>query len=257
MVGAAFLGIAFVRGVILSGRWFVSAEPRDVVRFARWTGIVVAAGLAVYLVVSGRIAWALGAASAALPLLLRLWQAHRAVRGYARMAGVGGRGHRSRVETAGLRMTLDHDSGHLDGEVRTGRFAGRRLSDLDRGELLALLAAWRDEPGTRQVLEAYLDRCHPDWRNDPGAPSGPATSGDATSGGEHPDGERSRPATPPGSGAMSREEALAVLGLPPDAGEDEIKAAHHRLIAGLHPDRGGSNWLAANVNEARRVLLGR
>ena len=56
--------------------------------------------------------------------------------------------------------------------------------------------------------------------------------------------------------AMTREEAYAVLGLQPGASEQEIRAAHRRLMRGAHPDGGGSDWLASRVNQARDVLLG-
>jgi curved DNA-binding protein CbpA len=55
---------------------------------------------------------------------------------------------------------------------------------------------------------------------------------------------------------MSRAEALAVLGLDESAGPDEVKAAHRRLIVLVHPDRGGTPYLAARLNQARDVLLG-
>ena len=58
------------------------------------------------------------------------------------------------------------------------------------------------------------------------------------------------------SSAMSRAEALKVLGLDEGAMEDDIRAAHRRLILQNHPDKGGSSYLAAKINEARRVLLG-
>jgi hypothetical protein len=57
-------------------------------------------------------------------------------------------------------------------------------------------------------------------------------------------------------GGMDRAQALAVLGLPEAASEAEISAAHRRLITSLHPDQGGSDFLAAQINEARDVLLG-
>jgi len=57
-------------------------------------------------------------------------------------------------------------------------------------------------------------------------------------------------------GTMTREEALQILGLKPGAGAAEIKAAHRRLMAAAHPDRGGSDWIAARLNQARDVLLG-
>jgi hypothetical protein len=50
-------------------------------------------------------------------------------------------------------------------------------------------------------------------------------------------------------------EASALLGLPRDAGADAIRAAHRRLIASVHPDRGGTEALAAKINAARDTLL--
>jgi hypothetical protein len=63
-----------------------------------------------------------------------------------------------------------------------------------------------------------------------------------------------RPAAPGGS--MTREEAFQVLGLKPGATEADIRAAYHRLMRAAHPDAGGSDWLAARINQARDVLLG-
>ena len=56
---------------------------------------------------------------------------------------------------------------------------------------------------------------------------------------------------------MTREEAYAILGLAPGADEQAVKAAHRHLMASFHPDRGGSDYLAALINRARDCLLGR
>ena len=58
------------------------------------------------------------------------------------------------------------------------------------------------------------------------------------------------------SNLMSRDEAYQVLGLQAGASKAEIRDAHRRLMRGAHPDAGGSNWLAARINQARDILLG-
>ena len=149
-------------------------------------------------------------------------------------------GQKSEVRTDALEMELDHDSGHMEGRCLKGQFAGRTLSSLSDEDLLVLLEELRgsDEQGA-VLIEAYLDRRAQGWREGPEEP--PGTS-------QAPRG---------GRGRMTREEAYAVLGLAKGASEDEIRAAHRKLMMKLHPDQGGSTYLAARINEAKDVLLGR
>jgi hypothetical protein len=148
-------------------------------------------------------------------------------------------GQTSRVTTDTLEMELDHDSGRMDGRCLKGRFAGRRLSSLSQGDLVQLLEEIRgsDAQGAT-LIEAYLDRFWPHWRD----------------GNEEE--SRAQPRTGR-AGRMSREEAYEALGLKPGAGEEEIRAAHRRMMKKVHPDQGGSDYLAARINEAKDVLLGR
>lgn len=169
------------------------------------------------------------------PLLPRLWaglQRAKAARGPTP-------GSTSRVEADWLRMTIDHDTGKLDGEVLNGVFQGRPLDSLAPGELLDLLSECRrNDPEAARLLEAYLDRrLGGDWRHggDPGA-------------GARESGSTEAPMTAP--------QALQILGLEPGATRDAIVDAHRRLIQKLHPDRGGSSYLAAQINRAKDVLLG-
>jgi hypothetical protein len=142
-------------------------------------------------------------------------------------------------------MRLDHASGRMSGRVRRGPFAGRELAELSLPELFALMAECRATDGESvPLLEAWLDRAAPDWREQE-AWEGPGAGGDAGGGGSARQG-----------GRMSRADAYAVLGLAEGATPAEIRAAHRRLMRGAHPDQGGSDWLAARINEARDVLLG-
>jgi len=143
----------------------------------------------------------------------------------------------SAVESTYLRMTLDHRSGAMAGTVRRGRFAGYDLDGLDLGDLLALLAELQqDDADGARLLTAWLDRSEhaSTWRE-------AAQSG------------RGRQAEP--SSGMSRQQAADILGVAADADEASIKAAHHRLMAANHPDKGGSPWLARQINLARDTLL--
>ena len=143
------------------------------------------------------------------------------------------------MRTDALEMALDHDSGHMEGRILKGQFAGRTLSSLSDEDLLVLLEELRgsDEQGAI-LIEAYIDRRPQGWRE------GPEDAARA---------EARQPRA--GAGRMTREEAYAVLGLAKGANEDEIRAAHRKLMMKLHPDQGGSTYLAARINEAKDVLL--
>ncbi|MEM7428085.1 MAG: DnaJ domain-containing protein [Pseudomonadota bacterium] len=151
-------------------------------------------------------------------------------------------GQTSSVRTKVLAMELDHDSGDMNGEVLAGPLAGRKLSDLELDELTVLMdecIAAGDQ--SQALLEAYLDRAHPDWRGD-------ASSDSAGGAGDRRTGT--------GSARMSRDEAYDILGLERGASNEEIVAAHRRLMKQFHPDQGGSDYLAARINQAKDLLLG-
>ncbi|HSO43608.1 MAG TPA: hypothetical protein VLR47_12360 [Rhodospirillales bacterium] len=241
MLTFLLVGLAALGGFLLLARWYTRVDARTLLKVLRRVGIALIVVAVLALIVTGRFGLALGAAAFLLPWAIRALGTAGANAGYAGLPGGGpASSGNSSIRTRFLDMRLDHASGQLDGEIVTGTQAGRRLSDIDQALLIALLAEYRREDAqSAQLLEAYLDRTFPDWRQH--APG---------------QGEQAHPGT--GEPAtMSREDALRILGLEAGAGEAEIKAAYHRLIAGLHPDRGGSDYLAAQVNRARDVLLGR
>jgi hypothetical protein len=144
-------------------------------------------------------------------------------------------GQTSQVRSHFLEMTLDHDSGALSGRIVAGPHAGRLLDDFDLGELAAMIPSFDGE--SVALLESYLDRRFPAWREN--------AQGNSASG------QRRAPSR----GKMTDEEAYQILGLQPGAGRDEIGRAHRALMKKLHPDQGGSTYLAARVNEAKDTLL--
>ncbi len=239
--------VALGTGGLLFALWLLRLVANAPVPALRqgllWSAGTAGAAFLLLMLASGRAPQVIGALGLLAPFAYRWWQNRRAARrfGARTAAGGGGNGGESRVETATLEMRLDHRTGQMSGRVRgAGPQAGRELAELSRAELLALLAACRaDDPDSAPLLEAWLDRADPDWRG--GAEAGDGRAEDARAA--------------PGGGRMSRQEALAVLGLAEGASEDEIRAAHRRLMRAAHPDGGGSDWLAARINEARDVLL--
>jgi len=177
---------------------------------------------------NGRLLQALPALLPLLPLALRLWRGWRSARRFGAPGAAGGGARETAVETAMLAMRLDLDSGTLSGRVRQGRWAGRELGEMQVAEVLALRTeCLTADPESVPLLESWLDRAHPGWRQ----------------------------ATPPDDMAMDRATALALLGLQDGASPAEIRAAHRRLMRQAHPDHGGSAEQAARLNQARDVLL--
>ena len=234
------LGCGVLIGLVLLASWFAWADPKTVVKGLRWIGAIAAILILLLLFFGGArvLSWAL------LPLLLLLFARLGMVRNIMnrmKAAGGGTPGQVSSVTTRYLRMTLDHDTGAMEGRVVHGAYQGRELRDLGREELLAL---WREccveDEDSARVLEAYLDRTYgAEWRQAAGA------------GSDEQGGETAR-----SSAAMSRAEALEMLGLEEGCSADDIKKAHHRLMRKVHPDAGGSTYLATKINEAKALLLG-
>ena len=204
-------------------------------------GVGVALAVVIFLTVTGRMHW-LGAAVTGLlvmvrqlaPTLIRLFPMFASMKLFGQKSPSSGQS--STVESEILRMQLDHDSGELQGEVLQGSYKGWRLVDMTREQLQELLHYCNNrDADSSQLLESYLAQRFP---------------------GEAPFEERSRSSGSESRGNMSRREALAVLGLDEAAGKEEIIGAHRKLIQKLHPDRGGNDYLAAKINQAKDLLLG-
>lgn len=231
-------GIAVVILIWWLSKLFVGLDPKKLARVAKTGGGLLSMGVAALLMIRGRLDMALFVGGIGAWLLG--WSAY----------GPGGMrfpwgndtaetpGARSRVQSGLLEMELDHDSGAMTGKVRAGAFAGRDLDTLGLAEIASLMRdCLAQDPEGARLLEAYLDRRSPGWRED-------AQS--------HRDaGQRGAP----GAGAMTKEEAYEILGLQPGASQEAIREAHRSLMKRIHPDAGGSSGLAARVNQAKDVLV--
>ena len=231
-------------------RWFLKTPPSQIAGWLKGALIYIGVGLLVLLAVSGRLNWVIpliGAMVAVFarslphllryaPLLHRLW-IQLQTRG---SSSANEASDQSTVEARFIRMQLDHQTGELDGQVLEGRFTGKYLHEIPLDQLVEFYkACMAKDQESAQLVEAYLDRVHgTEWkemfRDDDGRGWSAST-------------ER---------GPMNKDEAFRILGLRPGASDDAVKQAHRRLIQKLHPDRGGSDYLAAKINQAKDVLLG-
>jgi hypothetical protein len=226
------LGLAALLLFLLVARAYTVANPQVLARQLRIGAGVAVLGGAFFLVLRGAVGYAVSLAALGWWLLWGGGGPNWGGYGAPRSAG-----QTSRIQTEHLEVELEHDTGHMRGRVLKGALAGRELEYLSPMEMVQL---WQDcrfaDPQSAQVLEAYLDRVHPAWREDMARAGG--DSGTA-------------------GGRMSRAQALDVLGLREGASEGDIRRAHRDLMMKLHPDRGGSTFLAAKLNEAKDVLLGK
>lgn len=226
------LGFAALIAVLLLTRAYTMADPRLLARRLRIGAGVVLLAAAAVLVFRGFAGFAMSLAAFAAWLI---W-------GFGSNAWDGAdlrtsSGDTSRVTTDHLELELEHATGHIRGRVLKGPFAGRELESMAPAEIAQL---WQDcrfaDPQSAQIIEAYLDRVHPTWREDMS--------------------RAEQPSAAPG-GRMTRAQALQILGLAEGASEEDVRRAHRELMQKLHPDRGGSSYLAAQINEAKAVLLGK
>jgi hypothetical protein len=192
----------------------------------------------IILTLMGKMHWvgaaltgALVLARQTLPLLIRILPMLGGLRGQNGNAS----GKQSEVSSRILRMMLDHDSGDLSGVVLEGTYRDWLLEELEREQLDDLMAfCQREDADSAQLLASYLEQRFPD---DAGHTEHNSHGGTANAAG------------------VTRAEALAVLGLGEGASEEDIVAAHRTLIQKLHPDRGGNDYLAAKINEAKDFLI--
>jgi hypothetical protein len=230
-MGPIILGVIVLLVAVWALYGFARVDPKVAAQVMRKSGGIAALAGAVFLTARGQVGLAVPLGFAGLSLLG--W-----VPG---MASLGKRMNKSTGQTSQVRsdfieMELDHDTGAMRGRVLKGRMEGVTLDALDVPALMSLLPEIDEE--SRALLMAYLDRREPGWR-------------------EHADAGAAAGARDVNSGKMTEEEAYQILGVQPGASAAEIGRAHRALMKKLHPDQGGSTYLAARVNQAKDLLLKR
>lgn len=170
-----------------------------------------------------------------LPTILRLMPLWQMLKSRTSFGASRPPGQTSTIRTEFLSMELDHDTGNMDGMVLKGNYSGHKLSTLSQSDLIVILGECSHDSDSSQVLQAYLDRNHPAWRDQSVGSGNVGHNGDES--------------------IMTRTLALEILGLPETAGKSEIVKAHRHLMQKMHPDRGGSDYLAKKINTAKDYLL--
>ncbi len=221
--------------LLLGLRW-IFRQPLRV----RWMWLIgfVSAGL-LALVVIGKAHWIVAVIGVALPFVRRLWLLLRYVPFLASLGSYAGFRNRSmpRFESEWLRLEFHIVYRRLDGIVLKGNFEGKRLSQMSDEDLEQLLQSLRqNDPKGALLLRSYLVQARM---------RGEANQGTA---GEEQAFARSQ--------SMTTEEALLILGVTKNASKEEITKTYKILMQRLHPDRGGSNYLAEKINLAKKTLLG-
>jgi hypothetical protein len=234
-------GAGLLIGFYYYARWSRQVSPAQSLKLLRWTGVVVGLVLLLVLTARGGSVLTLPLLGALIPALWRwrvLWDG---VPGASPQEADDGstKSSSSRVETLYLRMVLNHATGELKGRILRGRFEGVELRRLQLRDLLLLYRECQSDAQSVAVLEAYLDYVHKGlWR-------------------EQYAREQQEASWSASEKAMDLREAYEVLGLQPGASLEDIKAAHRRLVQRVHPDQGGSTYLAAKINRAKDLLLGK
>jgi hypothetical protein len=225
-----FFGIVVLVLLLWGLNGFAKADPKYLVKVLRPAGGILALAAAAFLFVRGELQIAIPLGLTGLGMLG--WGPFASTGWFQRTQKTPGQA--SKVKAPFIEMELDHDTGAMRGTILAGRHRGASLDSLETSTLLGLLPEF--DADSRALLAAYLDRREPGWRDD--AQEGAAAG------------------TGPGrSSKMTEEEAYQILGLAPGASEQDISRAHRSLMKKLHPDQGGSTYLAAQINEAKEVLL--
>ncbi|PIE43897.1 MAG: molecular chaperone DnaJ [Gammaproteobacteria bacterium] len=239
--------ILIIVGVI--AYWYFTewkkASPKQKKTWLIKGGMAAFLAILLFLVATGRIHLLVAAVAGLLPFLRRSIGLLRYLPFLSRLVvqakGTAGNANRSSVKTRLVQLQLDHDAGRISGKVLLGPLAGRDLDTLSLADMNNLFAlALAQSPDSLPLIEAFCaGKFGPSWRQQFGFDQAAGT------------GSSAQGFAPP----LSVDDALQILGLEQGATKKQVIEAHRKLIQKFHPDRGGSNYLAYMINEAKAVLI--
>ena len=230
------LAIAIIAAIVYVTKRINRLPPKARRKAFVQLGLTLTVLFVLFLTVTGRLHWIGAALTGALvllrqllPLIIRFiptWLSYRA-------SSIGSEsGKTSTVASRYLRMNLDHETGKMSGQVLEGEFEHWDLDEMERSQLESLLSyCSQNDPDSARLLESYLTQRFPDESFDNQQPYSESSS------------------------QMLRAEALSILGLEGEPDSEAIVNAHRHLMQKLHPDRGGNDYLAAKINQAKDILL--
>ena len=230
------LAVAIIATLVYITRRINRLPPKARKKAFVQLGLTVTVLFVLFLTVTGRLHWIGAALTGALvllrqllPLIIRFIPTWLSYRG----SSIGSSSSKtSTVASRFLRMNLDHETGKMSGQVLEGEFEHWELDEMERSQLESLLSyCSKNDPDSARLLESYLTQRFPDESFDNQQPYSESSS------------------------QMQRAEALSILGLEGEPDSEAIVNAHRHLMQKLHPDRGGNDYLAAKINQAKDILL--
>ena len=227
--------IAVLAGLSLLFYLFIKTPAARLKRFLFWGGGTISIGVLIFLLyrLSGSFIWSW--IVFLIPLILRWRGLFQQIRNAAKTVAGPAKGQVSSENTEFLEMSLHHDTGEMFGLIKKGDKIGQKIEALNLHQLLELLEEAKSDASSVQLLERFLDKKFDEnWRDKY---------------------QGTRQNSHHNAATIDRSQALDILGLTDPVTREEIKEAHRRLMLANHPDRGGSTFLATQINEAKDFLL--
>ena len=225
------IGVVALVLLLILARWLANLPTSPLKRILKlFLSVIIGVGALLLLLRIGLSPIITGLLALA-PAIMRLWSRFTRFNSAKKRTS----GQSSHVSSEWLDMVLDHDSGGITGTIRKGNRMGFSLDALNKSQINDFADECASDPDSVRLLAAYIKKRF-------GKEYSEKQSQEDLGQTRH-------------SSAITRTDALSILGLEDPVSKDEVNAAYKKLISKVHPDAGGNAFLAARVNEARDILL--